>query len=416
GAAPQNYASIIDTRGRLTNRATGPSATLRITAPANSPVTLALNTYGSGRGHSDQLLYCTLNEAALVDCGTVTTMIDSSQQVIRIDNTGLPETTYTVFMQTMTPGYFRIDSFQVILGDVLTEGLYDNHFFSEDGLIKLDSNANWQMPPTRGTKVRGTIGGEVIRTQTEDAEFTFAFTGSGFSIITIENVYRPQIEICYVPLTEFESNGFESDKTVCRLSASEITRGSYTQYALNFYGLQPNTYKARVKVVGPVTDLRRQWFQMDALVIFADVTSQGALQPGMYDDVDLLDNPSVRFAPEVFWGANTRVRSGPPRGPWQLTEQQASNSGAVLQVFVEGNMLTLYQQVTSRNSNDVQACLVVFGTKANELQCNNFSQSGRGTYFTPVAFFGLGEGEHQIILENKAPRRNFNVDAIRVAP
>ena len=30
-----------------------------------------------------------------------------------------------------------------------------------------------------------------------------------------------------------------------------------------------------------------------------------------------------------------------------------------MQVFVEGNALTLYQQINSRNSKDVQACLVV---------------------------------------------------------
>ena len=56
------------------------------------------------------------------------------------------------------------------------------------------------------------------------------------------------------------------------------------------------------------------------------------------------------------------------------------------------------------------------GNTANELQCNNFSQSGRGGYFTPIVFYGLGEGAHEVIFENKEAKRNFNVDGLRVIP
>ena len=88
----------------------------------------------------------------------------------------------------------------------------------------------------------------------------------------------------------------------------------------------------------------------------------------------------------------------------------------MLQVFVEGNVLTLYQQIHKKSSSEVQVCLVVYGTEGNELECGTFSQSGKGSYFTPIAFYGLGDGTHQIIFENKTPKARFNVDGLQVTP
>jgi len=136
----------------------------------------------------------------------------------------------------------------------------------------------------------------------------------------------------------------------------------------------------------------------------------------MYDDTDLLDNPAVRFAPSVFWKPKS-IGSGPPEGPWHLTYQKTGKAGSILQVYADGNMLTLYQEfATPKNSNDIQVCLVVYGTKANELVCGNFSQKGTGRFLRPIAFYGLGEGMHQLIFENKKPQKQFIVDAIRVTP
>lgn len=410
-ASGGTYTGVLDGRGRITSASAAGSATLRLAVPANSSITLAIDTVGAGKGSSGQLMYCVLNGAQLVDnCQTITTMPVSIQQVVTIENNTGVLANYTVFFQLLTPGYFRIDDFQVIVGDTLTEGIYDNHFMSVNGLINVSSN--WQLPPTPGTKVKGSFGGDVIRTQTQNAEMTFTFEGSGFSIITVESIYRLGIEVCYVTETQFQIDGFTS--AVCRLNAPEVGKGTFVQYGLSFYGLTPDTYVARVRVTQAVTDVKRQWFQVDALVIFGDVTSAGALQPGVYDDAALLTNPSVRFAPQVFWSMNPKIKSGPPRGPWKLTERQATNSGAVLQVFVEGNTLILYQEVGTKNTSSVQACLVVFGTQVNELLCNTFSQNGRSGFFTPIAFFGLGEGTHEIIFENKTPGRRFNIDGLRV--
>jgi hypothetical protein len=58
------------------------------------------------------------------------------------------------------------------------------------------------------------------------------------------------------------------------------------------------------------------------------------------------------------------------------------------------------------------------GTQGETLlskQVNEFSQSKVGTtYFTPIIFYGLGTGSHQIIIENRNHAKKMGVDAVRV--
>src|SRR5690606_18617057 len=140
GATGESYVSVVDSKGRVFSKAAGSTATMRIQVDANSSATLALNTFAAGKNHSDQLLYCILDGASIVECNTLNTMPASPQQIITINNAGKPLTTYTVFLQTLTPGFFRIDGFQFIQSTVLTEGIYDNHFMTDGGLIDLDGN------------------------------------------------------------------------------------------------------------------------------------------------------------------------------------------------------------------------------------------------------------------------------------
>jgi uncharacterized protein (DUF2141 family) len=418
-ATEQNYAGVVDNRGRVVSNTAGQVVVMNVQvngAVSGTPgrTTLALNTFAAGSGNTDKLLYCVVLNTALVECNTLTTMPLNNQQVITLTNNAPTPVTYSVFFQTLTPSFFRIDGFQVIRNGILTEGIYDNHFMGLGAGNLISLTGSWQLPPASGTKNTRAYGGTIIRTQMQNAEMTFAFQGGGFSIITVEDRNRLNIEVCYVNQAQYAVDGFNS--AICQLNRPTVTSGKFDQYGLNFLGLQPGSYVARVRVDEAPVSLTAEWFPVDAIVIFADVTASGPLGPGMYDDTDLLNSPAVRFAPAVFWGANTRVRSGPPQGPWQLTEQQATNAGSVLQVFVEGNALTLYQEYSIQNTDNVRACLIVFGTVTNELQCNNFSQRGRGGYTTPVTFYGLGEGTHEIVFENKAARRKFSIDGLRVTP
>ncbi len=423
-ATEESYVGIADSRNRVTSRQIGGTATMQVQVPGSSSTTLALNIYRAERNNSDQLMACVLNGSNLVaitgdpdnPCAMLDTMQTNTYQVITIENSSGSPTDFTVFYQTLTQGFFRVDGFQVVNDGILTAGIFDNHFMADNGLI--DLNGNWDLPPARGTKVRGTYGGEIIRTQDENANLIFHFTGSGISVVTHEDAYRLDLEVCFVPESVYvdETSFDDTDLAFCRLNSTELTRGSHTQYGVNFYGLTPDTYAVRVQVNEVPTDLVREWFKVDAIAIFDSVTDGAALQNGMYDDAELLDHEAVRFAPADFWSPKSRVRSGPPRGPWQLTQQEATNAGSIVQLFVEGNVLILYQEFSGRNSGDVQLCIVVEGSDDNELLCNNFSQRGRGGYLTPVAFYGLGEGQHELIFENKAPRQPFTVDAIQVTP
>ena len=427
GATAESFVGIADNNNRLTRKNIGGTATMRIQVPGGpdgGSATLALNVFKADKLNSDKLLVCVLNGTAFVDispsdlnspCATLDTLRTSANQVITLDNPGGSPITYTVFFQTLTAGFFRIDGFHIVYDGILTGGIYDNHFMSENGLI--DLNGDWQLPPASGTKVNGSFGGQIIRTQDPNANLIFHFTGSGFALVTEENSNRLDIEVCFVPEADYvdETDFDDTELAFCRFNSTELTSTSAKkQYGVTFYGLTPDTYAVRVQVNEVPTNLTSQWLKVDAIVIFEGVTSGGPLQTGMYDDAQLMNHDAVRFAPTVFWTQKPKVKSGPPKGPWQLTQQEAKNSGTVVQVFVEGNTLILYQEFSGSGSGNIQACLIVDGADDNELLCNNFSQKGKGGYLTPVAFFGLGEGQHQIVIENKDPGRKFTIDAIRV--
>jgi hypothetical protein len=147
-------------------------------------------------------------------------------------------------------------------------------------------------------------------------------------------------------------------------------------------------------------------------VVFGELTE--ALEPGFYDQTQL-PTDSVSFGPQPNW-TTVLSRSGPSKGAYGLSDVGALNSGSVVQMNVEGNGMILYQSIGSKNSTNVQICLVIEGTLVNELECSNFSQSGKTTWFAPIAFYGFGSGEHVIIFENRAHGKRFNVDAVRVLP
>ena len=344
-ASAESYVGVIDSRGRVSNRQVGGTATLRVQVPGNGSATIALDNYRAEKRNSEQLMACVLNGANLVDinagdpnnpCAVLDTMQTSSNQVITFNNGSGSPTMFTVFFQTLNPGYFRIDDFQVIFDGTLSAGIYDNHFMSDNGLI--DLNGVWQFPPTRGTKVRGAFGDEIIRTQDENGSLIFHFDGSGISLVTYEDPNRLDIEVCFVPEADFvdEDSFDDSDIAFCRFNSTELTRGRQRQYGVSFFGLTPGPYAVRIMVHETPVDLSREWLNVDAIVVFDSVIEGDTLQTGMYDDADLMGNDAVRFAPEVFWTQKSRVRSGPPRGPWQLTQQEARNAGSVLQLFVEG--------------------------------------------------------------------------------
>jgi hypothetical protein len=158
------------------------------------------------------------------------------------------------------------------------------------------------------------------------------------------------------------------------------------------------------------TTVTTRWLYVDAIAVFGSPTAAFNTL-AVYDDTD----SRIVYGPAPMWTPLT-ARFGPPRGPFQLTETITRNVGALAQMRVTGNALILYQTAGSTGSRQVRFCLMP--TFAGEtMQCTEFSQSVRTTYFTPIAFYGFGRNAtHDVVIENWDNARSFSIDALQVLP
>jgi hypothetical protein len=410
----RSYVGVAN-NNRLTNTVVGPAATLRVNIPGGGQTIILLDTGVPANSNSDQLLVCVdhVDNAtnATPDCQILTTMRTSQQQVVILTAAQYGAGEHFVSFRTLTAGSFKIDGFQIMEGTALSEGIYDSTLMSDGGLI--DTDLTWSAA-IKNTKA---YGGSQIRTQTNNAALNFDFVGTGFSIITQQSTTGIDVRICYALKASFDGtwNGTGPGNETCVNSTTDLTKGAVVyQAGLSVYGLVNGVYTAQVRVNDTTVDTRRDWLYIDAIAIFGDTTD--ALQPGMYDDAALRNYPdAVRFGPGVYW-SSPPANAGPPTGPWQRTQTLTTNAGSIAQFNVEGNALVLYQGIDSAGSSNIRACLVINIGTYNELDCNNFSQNGRRTFFTPIILYGLGTGEHRVIFENRVPNRRFNVDAVMVMP
>ncbi len=398
-----SYVTVVDTRGRASRSYAGPLAMLSVEVPAigsGGTTTVVLDTGTPSRNNSNQLLIC-VEDVTTASC-SVSDMTTTQYHTVELNNDTASVVTQTVTFRALTAGNFTIDGYQVIVNSSMATGLYDDPLMTVDGIINTSNDWN------SGGKNRRSFGGTYISTNTNNATLEFLFTGTGFSLITQQSSRGVDFELCYAPTDT------PLDETCLDLS-SMASGKTLDRYGHTVYGLEPDDYTVTLRV-NDTNIGSRDSLVVDAIAIFGDVTTGStALQPGLYDDSELTgDQSPVRFAPELFWDA-TIAKNGPPRGPWQLTESGSSNIGAIMQVFVEGNALTIYQKVDNRSSAEVQVCLVIESIEGNLLECTDFSQRGRRTYFTPIMLYGFGSGEHQVIFENLDSGR-FNVDALQVIP
>jgi hypothetical protein len=65
-------------------------------------------------------------------------------------------------------------------------------------------------------------------------------------------------------------------------------------------------------------------------------------------------------------------------------------------------------------AEDVQNPPVSPAPYALAFELANFSQAGRISYFAPIMFYGLGSGEHTIIIENRDHTKKLSFDAILI--
>ncbi len=482
----ESYVAVIDDRGREDRRSAGQAAVLYVDVPADGSTVLLYAGEANNR-NTGQVLVCAgdgmsgeitwdgevFSLANSDDCllydltETAVASINTSELGV---GTGVTRFQFT----SLTPGIFSIDAIQVINGSTLASGIYDDPL--PDSLLdfdtseadeadrtdpRCDESLNWCEEKSR----RG-YGGTVLTTNSADASLEFDIEGTGFSVITTADNNGVDALICYqqTPLTGepvfpatsqvIDENGnviwdnniqdISLGGTWCDVVTTDTqeweTRNAYRpqprrgdQYGFAYYGLPMGNYSVLVRMIDQdAVNSNRDSLQIDAIAVFSDYSALPLIQDGFYDDADA----AISFEPSVFW-TQTDDRRGPPRGPYGLSEHEAENAGAVAQMRVDGNAVTLYYTTHNRNSANVQVCMLVTGATihctpeaavsveaidnpvdpppyALAVELANFSQDGRRSYFTPIMFFGLGAGEHILILENRDHQNTFSVDGLLV--
>jgi hypothetical protein len=483
----KNYVTVVGTTGVAATTYAGPSALLRLNVPSADGVTVIVYTGPLASTNVSQLLACTDNVTGAVswggtafsltgttDCTLVTSLPTSAQVVLTpalLPGLSIPGA-HTLTLRGLTPGGLKIDGFQTIEGSTLPPGIYDS--FTPDNLLDATPNVNPAITCNPNVewctfKVATAYGGTVIRTRKPNGgglndapKLTFEFVGTGFSVVTPVSTTGVDMRICYklassstpfppdgtsltaypgnatnpppgsVPDPNVDTNPADYPDVFCEVVTTNTTAATWTarntgrlnpvsgqQYGFAYYGLPEGEYTAEVRMVeSPSTVGLSDYLQIDAVAIFGDVTQGTLLTPGLYDNTAA----GIDYEPGVFWTANTTT-FGPTKGPYNKTEQTASNVGTIAQFFLQGNAFTLYQTAGIYSAN-VRVCLVITntpihcGTQGETLlskQVNEFSQSKVGTtYFTPIIFYGLGTGSHQIIIENRNHAKKMGVDAVRV--
>ncbi|MGQ9887199.1 MAG: S8 family serine peptidase [Aggregatilineales bacterium] len=427
----QSYRGIGDPLGRVSTLYPGSALIMQVEVPSRSQgglATIVLDTGNPSFANSAQILACAYNAAtgARDKCEVLRTAQASRFQVFSLTNSGSAAVNRVVTFSTLTTGFFNVAGFQVIAGNTLTEGVYDDYLFNPSAGALIEQTGVWQQGLTIPlSKHPFAVGGSQQRTQDPSAALRFQFEGTGFSIITMQWSIGLDFQACYERWT-----GSGWGAPVCQ-SGSNDSRGPLNfQYGQSYYGLPYGRYRVEVKLKpGPQQSDGAispwEWLYVDTIAIFGDVATvddgtgnrvpNAPLLPGMYDDRDLLNSGAVKFGPVGTWTVPALTFYGPPFGPWNRTEQFTIRAGSTLSLFVRGNGLTLYQQFNWINSSSVRVCLAQSG--GSEMLCSDFSQNGPFKFFSPIAFYGLGRNQnHHIIFENRSPGQRFNVDAVQVIP
>ena len=426
----QSYRGIGDPLGRVSTLYPGSALIMQVQVPPQSQgglATIVLDTGNPSFANSAQILACAYDAAtgARDKCEVLRTAQASRFQVFSLTNSGSASVNRVVTFSTLTTGFFNVAGFQVIAGNTLTEGVYDDYLFNPSAGALIEQIGVWQQGLTIPlSKHPLAVGGSQQRTQDPNAALRFQFEGTGFSIITMQWSIGLDFQACYERWT-----GSAWGAPVCQSGSNDSLGPLNFQYGQSYYGLPYGRYRVEVKLKpgaqqsdGAVSPW--EWLYVDAVAIFGDVatvdngsggrTPNAPLPPGMYDDRDLLSSSAVKFGPAGTWTVPALTFYGPPLGPWNRTEQFTIRAGSTLSLFVRGNGLTLYQQFNWINSSSVRVCLA---ESSGEMLCSDFSQNGPFKFFSPIAFYGLGRNQnHHIIFENRSPGLRFNVDAVQVIP
>ena len=508
GVAAQPYSEgsffgAVDALQRLDLRSAGQSASLYIEVPPEG-ATVVINTGLPNANNSSQLLVCASDaltgdgySGEVLVQGSNISLVNSTDcivQAIRTSNTtvisgddvpaldGSAPGPKRILFTTLTTGLFYIDSYQVIHGNTLTAGMYDDvlpdillnfETTTANEAVRLPQPCNIVVMDNNWCEVKNAayFGRSALLTQSLDATLEFNIRGTGFSVITHIGA-GADFTLCYARTPVDGSNPSWPDRSsvvdgsknliwdnsiqnldeggiYCEALTSNRIRWNVVfpdrliplgfQYGFSYYGLPENDYSVQIRMIdGPLLGANINSLKIDAIAVFDDYFNAPALEPGFYDSADA----PISYEPAAFWNARNFVFP-PPSGAFGKSDEITNNAGAIAQMQVNGNAVTLYQTISAVGSRDNRICLLItFATihctgasdtsaagivnppldSENEpvayalaVDMANFSQfSAAARFFTPIMFYGLGEGPHQLIIENRDHNRITSIDAIHV--
>jgi hypothetical protein len=202
------------------------------------------------------------------------------------------------------------------------------------------------------------------------------------------------------------------------------------QYGFAYYGLQDGTYQVEVRVIDTNMGLR-DYLAIDAIGIFGGETTvleADGRKQNFFDD----RQPQIVYEPALNWTAITTTT----QPPFFKTMMQTSKPGSIVRLKIEGNAVTIYQAMRAERpatistpfvpsyTRDMRVCLMVGdgpipcepeAMEIGERATANYRQSSLTAAGVPILIYGLGPGEHNLIIENR-DSRIMTIDAFRVHP
>ncbi|MDX1995619.1 MAG: S8 family serine peptidase [bacterium] len=398
-----NWASVAipGTRGGTLNATNDPNATLTfvVNAAATDSIALYYPTGSFGTGNWVPLEIC--NGATCQQTTNSATLAYAQRTAFTAAQLGLPangSVTLTVSMGA-TPGFVGIEALEII-GDPgpVGPGYYeqDNFNFTYGG----GANA-WQNISTPTPLYYS--GGFATYTGTANATLSFQLSAeaAGFIVFTGRGPVGAPMRVCYTRQGGGEYCPTQYRPVDTNLAVTEYFRGYV------FYGLQTGaTHTVTITNLGTAGE----FLLIDAIAVLESPAQTLTIPAGevvaRYDDSDA----RIVYGPSILWAATTYP------GYYLGTLHYSAFDGAVAQVRIQGNSLTLYQPSWSAGSADVSYCLMINTQIASNVDCSDFSQNDvtAAALQSPITLYGFGTGIHDIIFENDSYGLYFIVDALEV--
>ena len=317
----------------------------------------------------------------------------------------------TIFsLGSLTKDSVTIDGYQVLYGDILTDGYYEEIIGASENagaILQLSDDDDWSL-----INGEGFSGLNALKTAVNGATLDFTFEGTGVSILMKA---PPPFQVCTSfkngSCAKFSStpvpNGFVSISMTSAVCGGVCTFDTTTSNiasidgAITLAGLPKGTYD--LTLTSNIT--LGQEVVVDAIEIFGDLQELGSL----YDDAQLNINgtPLLTFGP--LWTATTNDITGKFLNN---TNHTSSKLGAGVSFVVSGTTPTeaivIYDGNPTTSSSLVEVC---WATTALVQTCGPVNLND-GVATTRVN--APAPGNYSVSITNQAMGQPLVIDAIQV--